>query len=149
MLTLDPVRPGLAAKGSFKTSNSEGRTIFISITYVKTSLANVWLANVSIQTTFLMWIFLSKRTRKNEHFFDKKAPFWQVFNDEEFPLNHKIPRLSILFCCQKRWYKQLKLDLEHLAPTFHFIELLKFYRGFKNEVFKFEKIAWDNSYNVI
>ena len=85
MLTLDPVRPGLTAKGIFKTSNSEWRTIFISINYVKTSLANVWLANVSIQTTFLMWIFLSKRTRKNEQFFDKKAPFWQVFNDEEFP----------------------------------------------------------------
>ena len=39
LLTLDPVRPGLTAKGSFKNSKSEG--IFISITHVKTSLENV------------------------------------------------------------------------------------------------------------
>ena len=100
--THESVRPGLTAKGSFKTSNSEWRTIFISINYMKISLANVWLANVSIPTTFLMWIFLSKRTRKNEQFFDKKAPFWQVFNDEEFPLkatfeNNHFPLKNWLF----------------------------------------------------
>ena len=49
LLTLEPVRPGLTAKASFKNSKSKGNT-HVSIAYVLkffTSLSKVGLANVA------------------------------------------------------------------------------------------------------
>ena len=48
LLTLEPARPGLTAKGSFKNSKSKGS--LVSITYgliFFTSLSKVGLANVA------------------------------------------------------------------------------------------------------